>query len=41
LTTAFANIYRVVSQKKISYRQAAFILAVGRILEAMMLRGRI
>jgi len=41
LTTAFANIYRVVSQKKISYRQAAFILAVGRILEAMKLRGRI
>lgn len=41
LEEAFADISAEARSKKICYRQAAFILAVGRILEAMRLRGRI
>jgi len=41
LTKAFADIASEVKRRKVSYRQAAFILGVSRILEAMKLRGRI
>jgi len=38
---AFNDIYKMVNEKKVTYRQAAFILAVKRIIDAMMLRGRV
>lgn len=38
---AFTEIYKVVKTKKISYRQAAYMLAVKKIIDAMMLRGRV
>jgi glutamate dehydrogenase/leucine dehydrogenase len=38
---AFDDIHKEAKQKKVSFRQAAFILAVKRIVEAMKLRGRI
>jgi glutamate dehydrogenase/leucine dehydrogenase len=38
---AFADVAKVVKEKKVSFRQAAFILGVSRILAAMRLRGRI
>lgn len=38
---AFAEIQKVVEQKKISYRKATFSLAVKKIVDAMMLRGRV
>lgn len=41
MVKAFEDIQRVVKEKKVSYRQAAFILAVKRMIDAMMLRGRV
>jgi len=41
LEKAFADIAAEAKARRVSFRQAAFILAVGRILEAMKLRGRI
>lgn len=41
ITNAFEEIHTVVHQKKISYRKAAYYIAVKRIIDAMMLRGRI
>jgi len=41
LKKAFEEIYRVSIQKKVSFRKAAYILAVKRIIDAMMLRGRV
>ncbi|MCX6706008.1 MAG: Glu/Leu/Phe/Val dehydrogenase [Candidatus Woesebacteria bacterium] len=38
---AFNDIYQLVKEKKITYRKAAFILAIKRIIDAMMLRGRV
>ena len=38
---AFEEIYKVVHHKKVSYRKAAYVLAVKRIIDAMMLRGRV
>jgi glutamate dehydrogenase len=38
---AFKDIQETVKEKKVTYRQAAFILAVKRIIDAMMLRGRV
>jgi glutamate dehydrogenase/leucine dehydrogenase len=38
---SFLAIYNVVREKQISYRQAAYVLAVKRIIDAMMLRGRV
>lgn len=38
---AFTEIYKVVKDKKVSYRQAAYILAVNKIIDAMILRGRV
>lgn len=38
---AFSEIYDVVKTKKISYRQGAYVLAVKKIVDAMMLRGRV
>ena len=38
---AFTEIHDVVKEKKISYRQAAFVLAVKKIIDAMILRGRV
>lgn len=38
---SFEEIYKVVKEKKISYRQSAYVLAVKRIVDAMFLRGRV
>jgi len=38
---AFNDIYREVLEKKVTYRKAAFILAIKRIIDAMILRGRV
>jgi glutamate dehydrogenase len=38
---AFTEIYEVAKSKKISYRQAAYVLAVKKIIDAMILRGRV
>lgn len=38
---SFDEIHKVKSNRKVSYRQAAYILAVKRIIDAMMLRGRV
>lgn len=38
---AFNDIYKEVVERKISFRKAAFILAIKRIIDAMMLRGRV
>ncbi|KKR10434.1 MAG: Glutamate dehydrogenase, partial [Candidatus Woesebacteria bacterium GW2011_GWA1_39_21] len=37
---AFNKIYEMKKSKNISFRQAAYTLAVKRIIDAMMLRGR-
>ena len=41
MDSSFEEIYQVVQQKKVSYRKAAYILAIKRIVNAMMLRGRL
>lgn len=41
LDNAFSEIYSVVRGKKISYRKAAYYVALKRIIDAMMLRGRV
>lgn len=41
MTNSFKDIFEVVRQKKVSYREAAFYLAVKRIIDAMILRGRV
>ena len=41
MTKAFSDIERVRAQENTSYRKAAYILAVKRILEAEKARGRI
>lgn len=38
---AFNDIQKEVSTRKVTYRKAAFILAIKRIIDAMMLRGRV
>lgn len=38
---AFTDIYKIAKEKKISYRKAAFILAVKSIIDAMIFRGRV
>jgi glutamate dehydrogenase len=38
---AFNDIYKTTIEKKVTYRKAAFILAIKRIIDAMMLRGRV
>ncbi len=38
---AFDDICGVVKEKKVTYRKAAFILAIKRIIDAMILRGRV
>jgi len=38
---SFGEIQKIVVEKKISYRKAAYVLAVKRIIDAMMLRGRV
>lgn len=38
---AFNDISKTAIEKKVSYRKAAFILAIKRIIDAMMLRGRV
>ena len=37
----FSEIYKVVKSKKISYRKAAYTLAVKKIIDAMIARGRV
>jgi glutamate dehydrogenase/leucine dehydrogenase len=41
MESAFEEIHEVVKRKKISYRKAAYLLAVKRIIDAMILRGRV
>jgi glutamate dehydrogenase len=41
ITRAFADIHKVKSAKKISFRQAANYVSLKRIIDAMMLRGRV
>lgn len=41
MTKSFNDIYKEAVERKISYRKAAFILAIKRIIDAMMLRGRV
>ncbi|MEK7550562.1 MAG: Glu/Leu/Phe/Val dehydrogenase [Patescibacteria group bacterium] len=41
MAKAFDDVYEVASKKKISYRRAAGYLALKRIIDAMMLRGRV
>lgn len=38
---AFTEIYEVVKSKKISYRKAAYLLAVKKVIDTMILRGRV
>ena len=41
MNEAFNSIYKTVKAKKISYRKAAYVLAVKRIVDATILRGRV
>ena len=41
MDAAFEEVHKISHQKKISYRKAAYVLAVKRIIDAMMLRGRV
>lgn len=38
---AFNKVYKVKEEKKVTFRQAAYILALKRIINAMIMRGRI
>jgi glutamate dehydrogenase len=41
MNQAYDEIQKVVSGKKISYRKGSFVLALKKIIDAMMLRGRV
>lgn len=41
ITKAFDDVYKIKKEKKISYRKAANCLALKRIVDAMILRGRV
>lgn len=41
MVSAFGDIQKTQKEKKVSYRKAAYFLAVKRIIDAMMLRGRV
>ena len=41
ITKAFADINKIVKEKRISYRRSANYLSIKRIIDAMMLRGRV
>jgi len=41
IETAFENVYDLATKKSITFRKAAYILAVKRIIDAMILRGRV
>jgi glutamate dehydrogenase (NAD(P)+) len=41
ITKAFLDIDKIVKEKRISYRRAANYLSIKRIIDAMMLRGRV
>ncbi|MFC1625741.1 Glu/Leu/Phe/Val dehydrogenase [Patescibacteria group bacterium] len=41
MVSAFNDTYKVVKEKKITFRKAAYFLAVKRIIDAMMLRGKV
>lgn len=41
MANAFNEVYKVKKEKKVSYREAAYILAVKRIIDAMILRCRV
>jgi glutamate dehydrogenase len=41
MNNAFDDIQAVVDRKKVSYRKAAYSLAVKKLIDAMMLRGRV
>lgn len=41
MTKSFDAIYKVVKERNVSYREGAYILGVKRIIDAMVLRGRV
>lgn len=41
MKTAFSDIYKIKVEKDLTYREAAYFLALKRIIDAMILRGRI
>lgn len=41
MSVAFEDVYKEVGLKKISYRKAAYLLALRRMITAMILRGRV
>ncbi len=41
MNNAFNEVYKVVRAKKTTYRKAAYLIAVKRVIDAMILRGRI
>jgi len=41
MVSAFNDIRQVVEEKKVAYRKAAYFLAIKRIIDAMILRGRV
>lgn len=41
MTSAFSDIQQVAEDKKVPYRKAAYFLAIKRIIDAMILRGRV
>jgi len=41
MDNSFSQVYEIVKNKKVSYRKAAYILAVKRMIDAMMIRGRV
>lgn len=41
LVPAFESIHTIVKERKLSYRQAAYVIAVKKVVDAMILRGRV
>ena len=41
MDVSFEEVHKISHQKKVSYRKAAYVLAVKRIIDAMILRGRV
>lgn len=38
---SFENVYKIARERKVSFRKSAYLLAVKRIVDAMILRGRV
>ena len=41
MKNAFDEVYEIKEEKKVTYRQAAYILALKHLINAMILRGRV